>query len=104
MIWIDSREYCLKVENTRYRRYFLLIVLSITIGGPIVLIIIIIIIYKFRNKCPCKKSNSSEEYEEDFPTPYATPGLEIQDIKKNDEDNYMAEKPYYLLDNQNKNH
>jgi len=56
------------------------------------LFILAIIIYKFHFKCPCKKTKSHEDNED----------LEIQDIKKNDENNYMVEKPYYLLDNQNK--
>ena len=90
---------CLEIENTRYRRYFLTIVIFSTIGVAIVLIIIAILIYKFHNECSCNRSNTSvEKREQKVYFRNINPGLEIQDIKKDDENNYMIETPYYLID------
>lgn len=89
---------CLEIENTRYHRYFLTIVIFSTIGVAIVLIIIAILIYIFHNKCSCNKSNTSVENKQKITSQNINPGLEIQDIKKNDENNYMVETPYYLID------
>ena len=87
-----------EIENKRYRRYFLTIVIFSTIGVAIVLIIIAILIYKFHNKCSCNKSNTSVENKQKITSQNINPGLEIQDIKKDDENNYMVETPYYLID------
>ena len=61
---------CLIIENTRYRRYFLTIVILSTIGGAIVLIIIAIIIYKVCKKRPSYITNIPLENYERPPTPY----------------------------------
>ena len=94
----NLNEGCLEIENTRYRRYFLTIVIFSTIGALIALIIIAILIYKFHNKCSCNKSNTSVENKEKISSQNQNTGLEIQDIKKDDENNYMVETPYYLID------
>ena len=92
---------CLIIENTRYRRYFLTIVILSTIGGAIVLIIIAIIIYKVCKKRPSYITNIPLENYERPPTPYPA-DLDIGNNIKDDEYNYNIETPYYKFNEKNK--